>query len=148
LRKEFTSQTSQYRSIADAYQKIEKAAASPSPANDISLVYGFMRINDPTSTVREGEYATAQNAAGVPTQIRNLYNKILSGTRLDDVQRQDFRNSAYGMVESQMPGIKSLMDRYSGIARRSGLSPEDVVYDPFGSIAAPIPSGAVRKRPK
>jgi len=37
---------------------------------------------DPGSVVRESEFATAQNAAGVPDQVRNMYNKVLSGTRL------------------------------------------------------------------
>jgi hypothetical protein len=134
LRKEFTAQTSQYRSIVDAYQKIEKAAATPTAQNDISLIYGFMRINDPTSTVREGEFATAQNSAGVPEQIRNLYNKIRAGERLSPEQRVGFLNAAYDLVQSQIPNYEALANRYSGIATRSGLLPEDVVFNPFASI--------------
>jgi hypothetical protein len=137
LRKEYTNQTSQYRSVADAWQKIQKAAAAPSAANDISMIYGYMRINDPTSTVREGEFATAQNAAGVPTQVLNMYNRVLKGERLSEEQRQDFVKSAYDLVESQMPNAQAMSDRYSAIAKRSSLNPEDVVYDPFASSHVP-----------
>jgi hypothetical protein len=137
LRKEYTNQTSQYRSVADAWQKIQKAASAPSAANDISMIYGYMRINDPTSTVREGEFATAQNAAGVPTQVLNMYNRVLNGERLSEEQRQDFVKSAYNLVESQMPNAQALSDRYSAIAKRSSLNPEDVVYDPFASSRVP-----------
>ena len=147
LRKEYTGQTSQYRSIADAYQKIETAAKNPSPANDISLVYGFMRINDPTSTVREGEYATAENSGGVPERIRNLYNRMLKGERLTPEQRTDFVGSARGLVDSQRVPLNALMTRYSDIARRNKLLPEDVVFDPFESltkvVAPPPPPGYV-----
>jgi hypothetical protein len=137
LRREFTTQTSQYRGVADAFQKIKSAALNPSAANDISLIFGFMKALDPTSTVREGEAATAENARGVDENIRNLYNKVSSGQRLSQAQRQDFLQSAYGLVESQMPNAQQLIDRYTGIASRSDLNPEDVVSDPFASVRIP-----------
>jgi hypothetical protein len=137
LRREFTTQTSQYRGVADAFQKIKSAALNPSAANDISLIFGFMKALDPTSTVREGEAATAENARGVDEDIRNLYNKVSSGQRLSQAQRQDFLQSAYGLVESQMPNSQQLIDRYTGIASRSDLNPEDVVSDPFASVRIP-----------
>lgn len=146
LRKEFTAQTTPYRSIADAYQKIQISAANPSPANDISLVYGFMRINDPTSTVREGEFATAQNAGSVPERIRNIYNKVVNGERLTPEQRTDFVNSAYGMVESQRANIAQTIERFSNIARRSKLLPEDVVFDPFAGIATRPNKGQIERK--
>jgi hypothetical protein len=36
-----------------------------------------MKMLDPTSVVREGEFATAQNAASIPIKIVNMYNKAL-----------------------------------------------------------------------
>jgi hypothetical protein len=134
LRKEFTGQTSQYRGIVDAFQKIKTAAMNPSAANDISLIFGFMKALDPTSTVREGEAATAENARGVSEDIRNLYNKVNTGQRLSQAQRQDFLQSAYGLVESQIPNAQEIIDRYSGIASRSGLNAQDVVSDPFKNV--------------
>jgi hypothetical protein len=96
-----------------------------------------MKALDPTSTVREGEAATAENARGVSEDIRNLYNKVNTGQRLSQQQRQDFLQSAYGLVESQMPNAQQLIDRYTAIAGRSNLNPEDVVADPFAGIRIP-----------
>lgn len=137
LRKEFTNQTSQYRGVADAFQKIKSAALNPSAANDISLIFGFMKAIDPASTVREGEAATAENARGVSEDIRNLYNKVQTGQRLSQAQRQDFLQSAYGLLESQMPNAQQIIDRYSEIAVRSGLNPQDVVDNPFKNLKIP-----------
>ena len=137
LRREFTNQTSEYRGVSNAFQKIKSAALNPSAANDISLIFGFMKAVDPISTVREGEAATAENARGVSEDIRNLYNKVSSGQRLSQAQRQDFLQSAYGLVESQMPNSQQLIDRYTAIASRSDLNPEDVVSDPFASVRIP-----------
>jgi len=141
LRKEFTTQTAQYRDVADAFAKIKNAAMNPSAANDLALIFSYMRALDPASTVREGEFATAQNAAGVNTQIRNLYNKIVSGERLSQPQRQDFLQSSYGMVESQMPNVQQLVDRYTGIANRYGLNPEDIVTNPLQPLMIPRLTG-------
>ena len=49
-----------------------------------------MKMLDPTSVVREGEFATAQNATGVPERIRNSFNKAMSGERLGQKQRTKF----------------------------------------------------------
>lgn len=137
LRKEFTAQTAPYRGVADAFVKIKNAAMNPSAANDLALIFSYMRALDPASTVREGEFATAQNAAGVDVQVRNLYNKVVSGERLSQPQRQDFLQSSYGMVESQMPNLQQIIDRYTGIANRSGLNPEDIVNNPLQSLMIP-----------
>jgi hypothetical protein len=137
LRKEFTAQTAPYRGVADAFVKIKNAAMNPSAANDLALIFSYMRALDPASTVREGEFATAQNAAGVDVQVRNLYNKVVSGERLSQPQRQDFLQSSYGLVESQMPNVQQLVDRYTGIATRSGLNPEDIVTNPLQSLMIP-----------
>lgn len=137
LRKEFTGQTAPYRGVADAFVKIKNAAMNPSAANDLALIFSYMRALDPASTVREGEFATAQNSAGVDVQVRNLYNKIVSGERLSQQQRQDFLQSAYGMVESQMPNVQQVIDRYTGIASRAGLNPEDIVSNPLQALKIP-----------
>jgi hypothetical protein len=137
LRKEFTGQTTQYRGVSDAFQKIKSAALNPSAANDLSLIFGYMRALDPASTVREGEFANAQNAGGIDATVRNIYNKVVSGERLTQAQRQDFLQSAYGLVESQIPNVQQTIDRYAAIALSSGLKPEDIVSDPFASVRIP-----------
>jgi hypothetical protein len=41
------------------------------------------------------------------------------------------------MVESQMPNVQQLVDRYTGIATRSGLNPEDIVTNPLQPLIIP-----------
>jgi hypothetical protein len=36
----------------------------------------------------------------VPGQIRNLYNRLQTGERLNDAQRQDFRRKAIQLFQS------------------------------------------------
>jgi hypothetical protein len=118
--------------VATAYRKIKSAANNPSAAGDLSLIFGYMRMLDPGSTVREGEFANAQNSAGVPDQVKNAYNKALKGERLNPNQRQDFLRQAEGLVGAQRQSLQGLAKRYAAIAQRNGMDPRDVIFDPFG----------------
>jgi hypothetical protein len=134
--------------VASAYRTIQSTAAKPSPAGDISLVTAFMKMIDPTSSVREGEFANAQNAAGVPSQLVNVYNKMLKGTRLSEDQRKDFVSQAGGLFQARYTAFKPYVDRYTALANRSGVSPEDVVSDfGFGDLLKPQTSAAPKVTP-
>jgi len=137
LRSEFQAQVKPYVELGQAYQKIETAAKNPSPAGDIAMVYGFMKVLDPSSVVREGEFATAQNAGSVPDAVRNMYNKALSGQRLNENIRSDFLQQARNIVESQRVMSNDLMNRYTEVAKNYKLDPNQVVYDPFKRVQTP-----------
>jgi hypothetical protein len=137
LRGEFQAQVKPYIDLNQAYQKIEMAAKNPSAAGDISLVYGFMKVLDPTSVVREGEFATAANAGGVSDTVRNMYNKALNGERLGEKIRSDFLNQSRNIVESQRQLSKDLIDRYTEVAKNYKLDPNQIVYDPFKRVQTP-----------
>lgn len=140
LRSEVAKESGEFKTIKSAYEKVKAAAANPSPANDIALTYGIMKINDPGSVVREGEFATAQNAAGVPDIIRNAYNKALSGQRLSSEQRKDFVNSAKGIYKTQVTNIKNVGDKYKGLAKDYGVEPNRVVlFEPDETEFQPQP---------
>jgi len=134
LRSQYLAQTQLYTGIAQAYNKVASAAKNPSAAGDLSLIFGYMKILDPNSVVREGEFATAQNAAGIPTQVSNLYNKVLSGERLSEAQRHDFINQARNLVKSQKAQLDVFNKTYSDIAVNYKLDPEKIIIDPFKTI--------------
>ena len=129
LRKEFLDrpQVKDFADIAAGYEKVKVAKDDPSPAGDISLIFGYMKMLDPGSVVREGEFATAQNAGSVPDRILNAYNSALNGTRLNPKQRKDFLNQAGNVYNAQQGLVKSLEKDYSGLAESYGTRPDLVV---------------------
>lgn len=102
LRKEFNAlpEVKNYKQVVTSYKTIEEQAKKATPAGDLSMIFSYMKLLDPTSTVREWEFANAQNAASIPDQVRNAYNKAAQGTRLNDKQRQDFLNWAKVQLKS------------------------------------------------
>lgn len=141
LRKEFTSQAQPFVSVRDAYGRLQASAKRDSAAGDLALIFNYMKMLDPGSTVREGEFATAQNSGGVSDKLRNMYNRAIDGERLQPNQRADFLNTAGSLFNQQKASHKKLRDEYGRIATRRGFAPEDVLVD-FESISAP-PDAAV-----
>ena len=129
LRKEYIAGSKVWNEVNNAYGKIKTAAANPSAANDVALLYGYMKILDPGSVVRESEYATAENTAGVPERVRAQYNKALSGERLTPSIRKDFVRSASDLHKSQAKNHHQLKKTYTDITKRSGLNPENTVIN-------------------
>lgn len=115
--------------VSAAYNKIQNAAKNPSAAGDLSLIFGYMKILDPGSTVREGEFANAQNASGIPTQVMNIYNKIRTGERLAPEQREDFITQAGGLYQAQMSQQRKIDGTFSRMAKERGMNPDDVLLN-------------------
>jgi hypothetical protein len=147
LRSQYLDKTKEYTGIAQAYSKVDAAAKDPSAAGDLSLIFGYMKILDPASVVRETEFANAQNAAGVPDQIRNLWNRALRGERLNENQRDDFVNSAKKIVASQKGQLDNLNKQYIDIAAAYDLDPTKIVIDPFKTLDLTVKPSDKKPKP-
>jgi hypothetical protein len=132
-RKEFTGlkPVKDFADVGFAYSRVVRSADDPSPAGDLALIFNFMKVLDPGSVVREGEFATAQNAGGVDERVRSLYNQVREGTRLTETQRADFVDRAGRLYGGAQEQYQSIADQYSEFARRAGLDPSLVIPD-FG----------------
>ena len=129
LRGEFITASKDFVTQRDAFSKIQTSAANPSAASDISLVYGFMKLNDPTSVVREGEFATAENAGGVPERVRSAYNKALNGERLAPSIRDDFVKTSGNIYKSSEAQHGKLTGQYTNLSQQVGVDPNQVAID-------------------
>jgi hypothetical protein len=137
LRNEFTTAAKPLIDMRQQVGRIEAAYKDTTPVGDIAMTYQFMKMLDPTSVVREGEYATAQNAAGVPDRIRQQWNALVDGNRLSPGVRDDMYKQAqaqYGVIEKQHTELEN---RYGELATRQGLKREDVVIDLRGGTKTP-----------
>lgn len=138
LRKEFNTEAKPFNEVAASFSRLNSASKDDSGASDIAMIYSYMKMLDPGSVVREGEFATAENAGGVGEKIRNLYNKAIDGTRLTPKVRADYLSVAKRLNNESMVKFNKLKRRYKGISERAGLNPENTV-----TIEDPeIPNGA------
>jgi hypothetical protein len=147
LRKEYADQTKGYTETVEGYRKVK--AARDNAVGDVSLIFGYMKMLDPGSVVREGEYATAANTRGVPETVMNLYNRIIKGERLTPGQRENFVAQAgdtFRAAEKRETEVRAGLDK---VIRSYKLNADNV----FGSKAtestdatpAAAPGGAPKK---
>lgn len=142
LRDDYRQDSKNYATVRDSYGRIMEASKSQTGPGDISLLYGYMRILDPGSTVREGEFATAQNAGSIPDSVRAAYNKAISGQRLAPNVRQQFVAEAQRIFSRATADHEKMKGWYRETAKRSGMNPDNVLVD-YGSS---VSGGTVKMR--
>jgi hypothetical protein len=147
LRGEFDKQAKTFDEALLGFEKVQKAAMADEPtgATDIALIFGYMKVIDPTSVVREGEFATAENAGGIGSKLRNLYNKVVEGQRLSQDVRNDFVTAARTQFQPYLDMQSSVESRYTNLSEAYGLDPKKVVLSRLpktGSLARPYTSFA------
>ena len=99
LRNRYEKKTQNMGKIESAYNKILQT--KPTAAGDVALVFQFMKMLDPTSTVGPGEQASAQNAAGISEKIINMYNRALTGESMGEKQRSEIREQAKNYYDAE-----------------------------------------------
>lgn len=134
FRTEYNIQTKLYQEVKSAYGRL--LASEDTAVGDLSLIFGYMKMLDPGSVVREGEFATAQNAAGVGERIMNVYNRVVNGERLSASQRNSFKGQAKGLYNSALEGEKTVRSGLERIATGYGLNTNNIFYT--AAEAAPV----------
>jgi hypothetical protein len=120
--KDFTAQNSAMRRIA-------ASANNPSAAGDMSLLYGYMKMLDPNSVVRESEFATAAQSGSLPQQIQGAATKVLNGQRLTPEQRADFVDRASKLYAEAKATNTTVRDSYTQRSKKFGVDPSLVFTD-------------------
>ena len=140
LRKEYQGRTKVYGELGSTYSNIESSAKAKTGPGDIALITGFMKMLDPGSVVRETEFATARDTAGLFDRLTNQAQKLASGQlfALDSKQRQEYVTLAKQYLDSAQ--AKAIDDKKAlGIVVKNyKLNPENV----FGQEAPPLPTSA------
>lgn len=127
LRGDFSKAVAEPVKALTAYDRIVSASSEGTAAGDIALVYGFMKMLDPASTVNSGEFATAANAGGIPDKVRSVYNSIVSGETLAPEIRKDFLGTADRLARPMRTILTASIKEYTDLAKRKGVDPRDIV---------------------
>lgn len=107
-------------------KNIDKIKSNVRSVGDIALIFQFMKSIDPASTVREGEFATAQNTGGLPDRIFNQYNRILEGDTLTDEQRLGFIQQIRSQTEAAIDAANAATSTQRAAAQSQNLPFEQI----------------------
>jgi len=126
LRKEYQGRTKVYGELGTTFSNIQSSANAKSGPGDIALITGFMKMLDPGSVVRETEFATARDTAGLYTRLENSLKKAESGQFLQPNQRQEFVNLAKQYYESAQKKAGEDKKALGVVVKNYRLNPENV----------------------
>lgn len=134
-----------YKIVRSNYERIRQGVQLGTGAGDTAIVFGFMKMLDPTSVVREGEQASAQNAAGVPEGIRGMWNMLIGGGKLSDEARAQILAASDKVYNEASQNIETVNQRYGGIAGQYNLDPSRVT-SPTEKYQPLLPPGVTIER--
>jgi hypothetical protein len=136
LIKPIRESVSAYNKVLSLSNKIDKGGVATS-ADDISLLFNFMKSNDPTSTVRESEFKLGQGTGGLTEKFKGYFNQIQTGNLLTPAQRKEIIDASTDAVYSQEETSKNTFNQYQDILRNMGIEESKLpifINDPFANV--------------
>ena len=140
LRKEFEGlpEVKNYKQAYPAFAAIKDATGRNTTQSDINIVYGLAKLYDPTSVVREGEYATVANSPNIPEKVKGYAQYLAGGGRLSPETKKQILAEAQGRIGTYEAEAKKAKTSYEGIAKKRGMEPSSV----FAGMGDMVESGA------
>lgn len=126
LRDEYLKRTANFVEGTRNLNIIESSAADESGAGDIALITSFMKMLDPGSVVRETEFATARDTAGVVDQLKNALSKAENGEFLQPAQRKAYARLSKKYLEEARKQQDKVKSDMTVIIENYGLEGDNV----------------------
>ncbi len=151
LRKEFEGlpEIKNYKQAYPAFAAIKDAATRNTPQADINIVYSLAKLYDPTSVVREGEYATVANSPNIPEKVKGYAQYLAGGGKLSPETKKQILAEAESRVGTYRTEADKARSTYENIAKGRDMNLSSVLQAtgdaPAGGVTAKATSTGVRK---
>jgi hypothetical protein len=144
IRKEWQGRSKMYSELQGTFNTLQASANSANGPGDIALITGFMKMLDPGSVVRETEFATARDTAGLFTQLQNRLEKAQNGQLLSPQQRREYVALSQKYLDSAQTKANQEKKDLGIVVKNYRLNPENVFgsEQPAAPPPAPLPASA------
>lgn len=134
LRSDFRTETSAAQEVTRQYELMKSALESVKAGRQASGSQGvlvtFQKILDPTSVVRESEYARSAAGQSYLNQLQGTMDRIAQGgAGVPVTELENFVKTAEQFAKKQRDYANVAKTQIEGIARRYNLAPEDITRD-------------------
>jgi hypothetical protein len=145
IRNEFETQPAvkSYRTVVPMLESAKDAAARPTRAADLNLVYAFAKLMDPDSVVRESETGVVNATASVADRLSGYISQLNGQAMLLPETRKKLITELDSRLHSLKESHDVLASQYADIAKAYNLDPGRVVIP----IRAPGRSGGESNQP-
>lgn len=126
IREEYADRNKQYSALGVVYNNLNASAEAKNGPGDVALITQFMKMLDEGSVVRETEFATARDTAGLYQQLKNNLTKVQSGQFLSDGQRKQFTDLAKQYFDAAKQKSDKDKQALSAVVKNYKLNPDNV----------------------
>lgn len=121
-----------YQKIENSLDSLEQAKKDQVGASDVTMLYNFIKAQDPDSVVREGEIALGQRGMSLGGRIRTMTLGQLSGEMLDPKFRNDIVKIARRLKDQGYTSYNQSVQTIRDTAQqRYGMSDDELsLIDP------------------
>jgi hypothetical protein len=139
IRKEWQGRSKMYGELQGTFSTLKASADSANGPGDIALITGFMKMLDPGSVVRETEFATARDTAGLFMQLQNRLQKAQNGQLLSPEQRKEYVALSQKYLDAAQTRAAQERKDLGIVVKNYKLNPQNV----FGAETAPAQPAAL-----
>ena len=139
IRKEWQGRSKMYGELQGTFSTLKASADSANGPGDIALITGFMKMLDPGSVVRETEFATARDTAGLFMQLQNRLQKAQNGQLLSPEQRKEYVALSQKYLDAAQTRAAQERKDLGIVVKNYNLNPQNV----FGAETAPTQPAAL-----
>ena len=139
IRKEWQVRSKMYGELQGTFSTLKASADSANGPGDIALITGFMKMLDPGSVVRETEFATARDTAGLFMQLQNRLQKAQNGQLLSPEQRKEYVALSQKYLDAAQTRAAQERKDLGIVVKNYNLNPQNV----FGAETAPTQPAAL-----
>lgn len=115
---------SQWAKMQRLVKLVQDGDAGPAA---LALISTFVKVNDPTSAITEGEAASAANTGGLADNWLNLYNRVRTGEPLGTGAVQGMLEAGAELYEAARAKQAKINELFSKRAANINLQPNDVI---------------------
>jgi hypothetical protein len=122
----FAQQVSGYKQALQGYNRLKSSLQAGDAFGDIAAIFGFMKMLDPTSVVREGEFAVASSAGGLFERMKIIMQQAENGQRLTPEMRQEIMALSNELVDTYNVAYQSKREGYQKEFKRYQYQDDEI----------------------
>lgn len=121
LQGDFDKATEKYRGAIDAAGSVKALSENATAQDQTAIIFQYMKTLDPTSTVREGEFALVAGTAGLGDRAVNALKRLDNGQRLNQQQISDIVGATEKLATNAKQNLSATAKEYDRRASLGGL---------------------------
>jgi hypothetical protein len=131
FRDDFDRRTKGYNVVLDSGRQIFEAIKNPrgTAAEQMMVVYDYIKALDSISAVKEGEVALSQQTGSYAAQAKMYVDRVNNGTLLPEQAYKEMKDMAMQLARFSEKRLYQIREEYKARAKENGI-PEGRIFGP------------------